>query len=80
MKTRNATRRRAPLSDEREFQFDVRGLDSGHAVEVFLEDERRWVQGEFHISTAGDALVAIPRREALSFEQALLMGLKRVLH
>jgi hypothetical protein len=66
--------------DERELQFDVRRLDSGDAVDVFIEGERQWLRGTFQISTAGEAWIDIPRRGALAFESALAMGLKRVLH
>lgn len=66
--------------DERELQFDVRRLEPGDPVEVFIDTERRWVRGTFQISTAGDALVEVPSRDVVMFERALYMGLKRVLH
>lgn len=66
--------------DERALQFDVRRLESGDPVEVFSEPERRWLRGTFRISTAGDALVDVARRESVRFCDALRMGVRRVLH
>ena len=66
--------------DDREVEFDVRRLEPGDRVDVFLEAERRWARGVFQISTAGDAFVELAYRETLSFERALAMGLRRVLH
>jgi len=67
-------------ADERELQFDVRRLDAGDAVEVFLEEERRWVRGRFVVSTEGTAIVELVTKEPLGFEAALAMGIKRILH
>ncbi len=64
--------------DERGAQFDVRLLESGDAIEVFVENERQWQRGVFEISTAGEALVSIGKSE-LRFEKALQMGLRREL-
>jgi hypothetical protein len=43
--------------DERELQFDVRRLEPGDQVDVFMEADRHWSRGTFQISTAGDALI-----------------------
>ena len=67
-------------ADERALQFDVRGLEPGDHVEVFVESERRWVRGIFQISPAGDPLVDLPYRETITFHHALALGLRRVLH
>lgn len=72
--------RRETRCDERELQFDVRRLESGDPVEVFVEREREWVRGTFRISSAGEALIDMFRRETVEFQRALAMGLKRVLH
>ena len=66
--------------DERELQFDVRRLEPGDQVDVFLDAERRWARGKFDVSTTGDALIELPYRRVIRFEQALTMGLRRVLH
>ena len=66
--------------DDREVEFDVRRLEPGDRVDVYLEADRRWARGVFQISTAGDAFVELAYRETLSFERALAMGLRRVLH
>jgi hypothetical protein len=66
--------------DERELQFDVRRLEPGDPVEIFVEPERRWARGTFRITTAGDAVVEAVNGETLSFARALGLGLKRVLH
>lgn len=67
--------------DEREWQFDVRQLEAGDPVEVFVDDERRWVRGTFQITTAGQALVELSAGQArINFHRALRMGLRRVLH
>jgi hypothetical protein len=67
-------------TDERELQFDMRRLDPGDAVEVFLEEERRWVRGQFLVSSSGAAVVQLVSKPPLQFEAALAMGIKRVLH
>jgi hypothetical protein len=67
-------------ADERELQFDVRRLDAGDAVEVFVEEERRWVRGKFIVSSSGAAVVQLVSKPPLQFEAALAMGIKRVLH
>jgi hypothetical protein len=66
--------------DERELQFDVRRLEPGDQVDVFMEADRHWSRGTFQISTAGDALIELQYRQSISFERALAMGLRRVLH
>ena len=66
--------------DERELQFDVRRLEPGDQVDVFMEADRRWSRGTFQISTSGDALIELQYRQSISFERALAMGLRRVLH
>lgn len=67
--------------DEREWQFDVRQLETGDPVEVFVDEERRWVRGTFQITTSGQALVELGTGPArVSFHRALQMGLRRVLH
>ena len=38
--------------DDREVDFDVRRLEPGDRVDVFVESERRWSRGVFQISTA----------------------------
>jgi hypothetical protein len=60
------------------YDYDVRNLDIGDPVEVFIELERRWRPGTFCVSTAGTAFVEIAGRVHFRFEQALLMGLRRV--
>jgi hypothetical protein len=67
-------------TDERELQFDVRALDAGDGVEVFVEAERRWVRGQLRISTSGLALVQFASKPPVRLEEALAMGIKRVLH
>src|SRR3954451_384915 len=66
--------------DERELQFDVRCLDAGDRVEVFMDAERRWARGRFEISTAGVALVQLPNGQEIRFDVALRMGLRRILN
>ena len=60
------------------YDYDVRQLAAGDAVEVFIEANRRWEPGVFAISTAGMAFVEIRGRVQFRFEQALLMGLRRI--
>jgi hypothetical protein len=73
-------RRRERGGDERELQFDVRRLDVGDAVDVYVESERRWARGRFEISSEGRAFIDVAGREPIRFDSALLMGLRRVLH
>lgn len=61
------------------YDYDVRQLSPGDAVEVFVEPDRRWEPGIFAISTAGTAFVEIRDRIQFRFEQALLMGLRRII-
>jgi hypothetical protein len=67
-------------SDERELQFDVRRLEAGDAVDVYVEHERRWTRGRFEISSEGYAFIDVAGRDPIRFDSALLMGLRRVLH
>ena len=60
------------------YDYDVRHLEVGDPVEVFLEPDHRWEAGVFSISTAGTAYVETRARAQLRFEQALLMGLRKV--
>jgi hypothetical protein len=60
------------------YDYDVRRLSVGDTVEVFIEPERRWQRGVFAISTAGTAFVEMPGRVCFRFDQALLMGLRRI--
>ncbi len=60
------------------YDYDTRHLGVGDPVEVFIEPERRWQRGTFGISTAGTAFVEIGGRVQFRFEQALLMGLRRI--
>jgi hypothetical protein len=66
--------------DERELQFDVRCLEVGDRVEVFIDAERRWARGRFEITTAGIALVGLSNGNEIPFGAALRMGLRRVLN
>lgn len=66
--------------DERESQFDIRQLEAGDPVEVFLDEERCWVRGTFQITTAGQALIELVGQARINFHRALRMGLRRVLH
>jgi hypothetical protein len=65
--------------DERELQFDVRCLDVGDRVEVFVDKVRGWARGKFEISTAGLALIQLADGEQIRFDAALRMGLRRIL-
>lgn len=66
--------------DEREFQFDIRRLETGDAVDVFVETERRWARGTFEVTTDGTAHVLLSREHILTLDVALQMGLRRVLN
>lgn len=67
-------------ADERELQFDVRQLDDGDVVEVFIDAEARWRRGAFVIATTGEALVRFGDADAIALATALRLGLRRVLH
>ena len=58
-------------------ELDVRTLERGDSVELYLELEHRWQRGMFDISTAGIAFVELPGRVQFRLDQALLMGLRR---
>jgi hypothetical protein len=59
------------------YDYDVRDLEIGDPVELFIAPERRWERGTFGVSTAGVAFVEIRGRVQFRFEQALLMGMRR---
>jgi hypothetical protein len=67
-------------SDERELQFDVRYLDAGDRVEVFLDTQGGWRRGRFEISTTGLALIQLTCGQDISFDAALRMGVRRILN
>ena len=60
------------------YDYDVRRLTVGDNVELYIEPEHRWQRGTFAISTAGTAFIEIGGRVQFRFEQALLMGLRRL--
>lgn len=66
--------------DERESQFDVRRLEPGDAVDVFVEADRYWARGTFEITTDGNARILLSRENIIAFDVALHMGLRRVLN
>ena len=66
--------------DERELQFDVRCLDAGDRVEVFIDKDSGWTRGRFEISTAGLALILLTTGQEIGFDAALRMGLRRILN
>ena len=70
-------RKMSPMNGDR-YDYDVRCLTVGDSVEVYVGPERRWQHGTFGISTAGTAFVEIGGRVQFRFEQAMLMGLRRV--
>ena len=66
--------------DEREIQFDIRALAPGDRVDVFFENERRWERGTLRITAAGDAVIDVRGREPIAFDDAVAMGIRRLLH
>lgn len=69
------------LVDEREAQFDVRHLESGDPVEVFVDEARGWLRGTYRVRAGGEALVELVAGDTdLGLHRALKMGLRRVLH
>jgi hypothetical protein len=60
------------------FDFDVRQLQPGDEVELYIEPKRIWERGTFEISTGGIAYVSLPGRAAVRFDGAIGMGLRRV--
>ena len=61
------------------YDYDVRQLAVGDVVELYIGPEHRWQRGTFGITTSGTAFVEIVGRVQFRFEQALLMGLRRVI-
>jgi hypothetical protein len=66
--------------DEREIQFDFRSLDDADRVLVFIERQGRWECATVRVANGGDAVVDIRGHDSISFERALAMGIRRVLH
>jgi hypothetical protein len=60
------------------YDSDVRNLEPGDEVEVYVAPERAWASGTFDISTAGVAYVELRGRAMISLDGAILMGLRRV--
>lgn len=58
-------------------ELDVRRLQLGDAVEVFIDSERGWCRGYFDITTAGDAVIELPGGETVTLAVALLLGMRR---
>ena len=73
-------RRIVMSDDERELNFDIRHLEPGDSVDVFDAAERRWKRGTFQISLTGEAVVALGGDDVIELIEALVAGLRRVLH
>lgn len=56
--------------------LDVRSLQLGDAVEVFMDNERGWCRGTFEITTAGVAVVALAGKETVTLAEALILGMR----
>jgi len=57
-------------------QLDVRSLQLGDPVEVFMDSERGWCRGTFEITTAGVAVIAIAGDETVTLAEALILGMR----
>ena len=60
------------------YDGDVRNLEPGDDVEVYIAPERTWAPGVFDISTRGVAYVQLGGRAMIGLEGAMLMGLRRI--
>ena len=57
-------------------ELDVRRLQLGDAVEVFMDSARGWCRGYFDITTAGAAVIELPGGETVPLALALLLGMR----
>ena len=57
-------------------ELDVRHLQLGDAVEVFIDSARGWCRGYFDITTAGVAVIELPGGERIQLGDALLLGIR----
>jgi hypothetical protein len=69
----------AKLLAHKTYDNDVRNLEPGDEVEVYIAPERAWASGVFDVSTKGVAYVELRGRAMISLDGAMLMGLRRVL-
>lgn len=57
-------------------ELDVRSLQLGDPVEVFMDSERGWCRGTFEITTAGVAVIALAGAETVTLAEALILGMR----
>ena len=57
-------------------ELDVRSLQLGDAVEVFMDNERGWCRGTFEITTAGVAVIALAGKDTVTLAEALILGMR----
>ena len=56
--------------------LDVRSLQLGDPVEVFMDSERGWCRGTVEITTAGVAVIALAVDETVTLAEALILGMR----
>jgi hypothetical protein len=66
--------------DERALQFDLRLLEPGDAVEVWVEASREWRHARVARGPTGLSCIVLGDGRLVRFESALLMGLRRILN
>ena len=58
-------------------EFDLRNLQRGEVVEVFVDRARGWCRGTFEITTAGVAIVELAGGETVALAEALRNGIRQ---
>jgi SH3-like domain-containing protein len=66
--------------DERALQFDLRLLEPGDPVEIYVEAAHEWRRARVALGRGGIACVALSDGRTFPFESARRMGLRRVLN
>lgn len=66
--------------DERGLQFDVRLLEPGDPVDVYVDQSGIWQHARVTVTHTGVACVVLADGSLVRLESAVAMGLRRVLN
>ncbi len=72
--------RRVGEVDERTWLFDVQMLEPGDTIEIYEAQQQRWRRGLLMRKRAGAKTIVLADGTALSLNEAVRLGLRRVLN
>ncbi len=72
--------RRGAEVDERTWLFDVQMLEPGDTIEIYEARQQRWRRGLLMRKRAGTKTIVLADGSALSLDEAVRLGLRRVLN